>query len=119
MTEIPLLDIQRQNRKLKKQLHRAAQAVIDSGSYILGTATQQFEKDFGRFAGAPFTLGVGSGTDALIFGLLAAGVAAGDEVIVPSFTFMSSALAILHLGAVPVFCDVEYEHYTLDPAALK
>ena len=116
---IPLLDIQRQNQSLKKQLHRAATETIDSGSYILGTATQKFEKDFGAFIQAPYVVGVGSGTDALVFGLLAAGVKPGDEVVVPSFTFMSSALAILHIGAVPVFCDVEVQHYTLDPAALK
>ena len=118
-SDIPLLDIQRQNQSLKKQLHRAATETIDSGSYILGSATQQFEKEFGAFVGAPHTIGVGSGTDALIFGLLAAGVKPGDEVVVPSFTFMSSALAILHIGAVPVFCDVEYQYYTLDPDSLQ
>ncbi len=116
---IPLLDIQRQNQSLKKQLHRAATETIDSGSYILGTATQKFEKDFGSFIQAPYVVGVGSGTDALVFGLLAAGVKPGDEVVVPSFTFMSSALAILHIGAIPVFCDVEADHYTIDPLALK
>ncbi len=117
--DIPLLDIKLQNQSLKKELHRAATETIDSGSYILGKATQKFEKDFGAFIRAPYTVGVGSGTDALVFGLLAAGVRPGDEVIVPSFTFMSSALAILHIGAVPVFCDVEYQYYTLDPEALK
>ncbi len=117
--DIPLLDIQRQNQSLKKRLHRAAIVTINSGSYILGSATQKFEKDFSAFVNAPYALGVGSGTDALVFGLIAAGVRCGDEVIVPSFTFMSSALAILHIGAVPVFCDVEYQYYTLDPVALK
>lgn len=115
---IPLLDIQLQNQSLKKELHQAATETIDSGSYILGTATQKFEKEFGSFIGSPYTIGVGSGTDALIFGLLAAGIKPGDEVIVPSFTFMSSALAILHIGAVPVFCDVEYSFYTVDPTSL-
>lgn len=117
--DIPLLDIQRQNHSLKKKLHQAALSVIDSGAYILGAETQKFEKDFGAWIGASHAVGVGSGTDALVFGLLAAGVGQGDEVVVPSFTFMSSALAILHIGAIPVFCDVEYEHYTLDPKALE
>lgn len=117
--DIPLLDIQRQNRSVKKQLHRAAIQTIDSGSYILGTATQKFEKDFGAWIASSHTVGVGSGTDALVFGLLAAGVGPGDEVVVPSFTFMSSALAILHIGAIPVFCDVEYEYYTMDPESLR
>lgn len=116
--DIPLLDLQRQNKTLKEKLHQAAAATIDSGAYILGHETQKFEKRFGRWIKAPYAAGVGSGTDALIFGLLAAGVRAGDEVVVPSFTFMSSALAIMHIGAIPVFCDVEYEHYTLDPAQL-
>lgn len=117
--DIPLLDLKRQNQALKKDLHRAALQVIDSGSYILGTATQQFEKSFGKFVGSKHTVGVGSGTDALVFGLLAAGVKPGDEVVVPSFTFMSSALAILHIGAIPVFCDVELDTYTMDPASLR
>ncbi len=117
--DIPLLDLKRQNQAFKKDLHRAALQVIDSGSYILGTATQQFEKSFGKFVGAKHTVGVGSGTDALVFGLLAAGVKPGDEVVVPSFTFMSSALAILHIGAVPVFCDVELDTYTMDAASLQ
>jgi len=119
MPEIPLLDIQRQNQTIQKQLHQAAAQTIDSGSYILGHATQKFEKEFGGWVKSPYTMGVGSGTDALMFGLLAAGVKCGDEVIVPSFTFMSSALAIMYIGAIPVFCDVEYEHYTLDPRAFK
>lgn len=117
--DIPLLDLKRQNQSLKKELHRAALQVIDSGSYILGTATQQFEKSFGTFVGSKYTIGVGSGTDALVFGLLAAGVKPGDEVVVPSFTFMSSALAVLHIGAVPVFCDVELENYTMDASSLQ
>ncbi len=118
-TDIPLLDIKLQNQSLKKELHRAATEIIDSGAYILGAATQKFEQEFGNFVGSAHTIGVGSGTDALIFGLLAAGVRPGDEVVVPSFTFMSSALAIMHIGAVPVFCDVEYQYYTIDPESLK
>lgn len=117
--DIPLLDLKRQNGGLKKQLHSVAAEVIDSGAYILGPETQKFEKSFGAFVGSKYCVGVGSGTDALVFGLLAAGVNVGDEVVVPSFTFMSSALAIMHMGAVPVFCDVEVETYTLDPASLK
>jgi dTDP-4-amino-4,6-dideoxygalactose transaminase len=78
-----------------------------------------FEKDFAAFCGAKHAIGVGNGTDALWFALLALGVGPGDEVITAPSTFMATAEAISYTGAKPVFADIDATTYNLDPAKLK
>ncbi len=80
---------------------------------------KEFERKFAGYLGVPYAAGVASGTDALIFGLKAAGIKKGDEVVMPSFTFTATALAALHLGAVPVFADVDARSFTLDPKSVR
>jgi dTDP-4-amino-4,6-dideoxygalactose transaminase len=80
---------------------------------------ERFEEDFAKFCGVSFAIGVGNGTDALWFALLAAGVKPGDEVITVPMTFMATAEAISYCGAKPVFVDIEQDTYTIDPAMLE
>src|SRR3954470_5248079 len=81
--------------------------VARSGRYILGPEVEAFEREFADFCGARHCIGVGNGTDAITIALRAVGVEAGDDVVVPSFTFYASAEAIANMGARPVFCDVD------------
>jgi dTDP-4-amino-4,6-dideoxygalactose transaminase len=113
--DIPLLSIKAQNAALVGDLKEAAGRVIDSGAFILGPETRAFDVEFAAAVGAPFCLGVDSGTSALELSLEAVGVGPGDEVIVPSFTFIATATAVSVLGAMPVFADVDDETLTLDP----
>jgi dTDP-4-amino-4,6-dideoxygalactose transaminase len=88
-------------------LAERVQAVIRSGRYVLGPEVEAFEAEFAAYLGVEHCVGVANGTDALTIALRAAGVAPGDEVVLPSYTFYATAEAVVNAGAVPVFCDVE------------
>jgi dTDP-4-amino-4,6-dideoxygalactose transaminase len=85
--------------------------VAASGRYVLGPEVEAFEREFAEFLGARHCVGVGNGTDAITIALRALGVAPGDEVVVPSFTFYATAEAVVNAGAVPVFCDIDPETF--------
>ena len=116
---IPYFDATRQYKTLKKELSAAMLKVAESGQYVLGSTVEDFENNFAAYIGNKHAFGVGSGTDALIFSLKALGIGKGDEVIVPSFTFMATVFSILHVGATPVFAEVNAATYTLDPLAAE
>jgi dTDP-4-amino-4,6-dideoxygalactose transaminase len=114
---IPFLDLARQHAALKAELMAAAESVIDSSQFVLGGEGRALEAELARGCGARHGVGVGSGTDALRFGLAALGVGRGDEVLTPAFSFVASATTIVMAGATPVFVDVEPETLTMDPEA--
>lgn len=93
--------------------------VLDSGMLAQGPEVAAFENEFSAMTGAGHSVAVNSGTSALHLGLIAAGVKAGDEVIVPSFTFAATANAVALCGATPVFADVNVEDFCLDPDAAE
>ncbi|MBN1589319.1 MAG: DegT/DnrJ/EryC1/StrS family aminotransferase, partial [Pirellulales bacterium] len=84
-----------------------------------GDEVRQFEESFGEYHGARHAFGVVNGTVALRLALWAGGVGPGDEVIVPPYTFVATASAVLELGAIPVFADLELETFNIDPAAIE
>ena len=104
---IPLFDTSTQLEPLRPQIDDAIKRVLDSGRYILGPEVSAFEAEFAEYVGTDHAIGVGNGTDALSIALLAAGVQAGDDVVVPSFTFYASAEAALTIGANVVYCDID------------
>src|SRR3954447_18815839 len=81
--------------------------VARSGRYILGPEVEAFEREFAAYCGTRHCIGVANGTDAITIALRALGIGAGDDVVVPSFTFWASAEAIVNAGARPVFCDID------------
>ncbi len=93
--------------------------VVDSGRFILGPHVAAFEREAAAYAGAAHGVGVANGTDALVLALRALDVAAGDEVICPSYTFYATAEAVAAIGAVPVFADIEADTFQIDPAAVE
>lgn len=115
---IPLVDLTTQHQKIHTALARAMERVIRAGTFIHGTEVRTFEQKFARFCGARYCVGVGTGTDALIVALRAVNVGTGDQVIIPAFTFVSTAFAVLATGARPILVDVDPLTLTLDPAAL-
>ncbi|NQD88986.1 DegT/DnrJ/EryC1/StrS family aminotransferase [Paenarthrobacter sp. CM16] len=99
---------------------KAVDAVLASGQLAQGTEVASFEQEFSQvLLDGRAAVAVNSGTSGLHLGLLAAGIGAGDEVIVPSFTFAATANSVALTGATPVFADVDPDHYTLDPASVE
>ncbi|UOQ59930.1 DegT/DnrJ/EryC1/StrS family aminotransferase [Leucobacter rhizosphaerae] len=98
----------------------AVDRVLRSGMIAQGPEVAQFEREFAdHFVAGRETVAVNSGTSGQHLGLLAAGVGAGDEVIVPSFTFAATGNSVALTGATPVFVDIELDHFSLDPAAVR
>ena len=95
--KVPFADLSLQHKPLKAKMLRAVGQVIDRGDFILGEDVARFEKEFARLCRTRYAVGVNSGTDALFLALKAAGVGPGDEVVVPAFTYIASALAIQSL----------------------
>lgn len=104
---IALFDTETSLAPLRAALQERVAAVLRGGSYILGPEVQAFERELASYLGVRHVVGVGNGTDAITIALRALGVASGDEVVVPSFTFYATAEAVASFGAAPVFCDVD------------
>jgi len=116
---IPQLDLTRQHAALRAELLAAAARVLDSARFILGPEGRALEEELAAASGARHGVGVGSGTDALLVALRVVGVGPGDEVITSPLSFVASASTVAHLGATPVFVDVEPDTLTLDPARVE
>ncbi|MGH6692083.1 MAG: DegT/DnrJ/EryC1/StrS family aminotransferase, partial [Gammaproteobacteria bacterium] len=114
---IPFVDLARQHQALRDDLIAAATRVVDSARFILGPEGEALEREVAVISGVRYAVGVASGTDALRLALTAVGVAPGDEVITPAFSFVASASTIVMVGATPVFVDIDPETYTLDVEA--
>ena len=113
---IPFLDLKRLHFELREALDSAYHRVIDSGCFIMGPELQAFEGEFARYCGVDHCIGVGNGLDALKLLLQAYGIGPGDEVIVPSNTFIATWLAVSQVGARPVPVEPDPATYNMDPA---
>jgi dTDP-4-amino-4,6-dideoxygalactose transaminase len=116
---IPLVDLKAQYASIRSELNAAWQDVLDEACFILGPPVANFERDFAAFCQAPHAIGVASGTDALHLILRGLNIGPGDEVIVPAFTFVASALGVSLAGATPVFVDVQRDDALIDPAQIE
>src|SRR5437016_10048917 len=116
---VPFLDLRAQYRELHQQLDAAYHRVAESGRFILGPEVEQFESEFAAYCGAEHCVGAGNGLDALHLILRAAGIGPGDEVIVPSNTYIASWLAVSYAGATPVPVEPDPRTCNLDPARVE
>ena len=114
--QVPLLDLQPQYARLKDEMMKEIIEVCESQRFILGPKVENFERMMGEYCRTVGTVGVTSGSDALIIALMAEGIGAGDEVIMPAFTFFATAGAVSRVGATPVFADIDPETFNLCPA---
>jgi dTDP-4-amino-4,6-dideoxygalactose transaminase len=114
---IPFVDLAAQYAKLKPEMDDAIAAVLKSRAFIQGPFVSKFEGEFSSKLGAAFGLGCANGTAAISLALEALGIARGDEVITVAHTFIATAEAICHVGAIPVFVDIDPLSYNMDPAA--
>jgi dTDP-4-amino-4,6-dideoxygalactose transaminase len=118
-SKVPFLDVRAAYVELKDEIDAALLGVADSGYFLLGSALSAFEKEFARYVGAKHCVGVANGLDALHLSLLAMGIGEGDEVIVPSNTYIATWLAVSQVRAIPVPVEPLLATYNIDPAAME
>src|SRR5262249_39477201 len=116
---IPLLNLAAQYPALETEIREALERVLGSQQFVLGREGEALEEEIARLCGAAHGVAVASGTDALMLALRACGVGAGDEVLLPPFTFVATGSAVSALGAKPVFTDIHPNTYALHPSELE
>jgi dTDP-4-amino-4,6-dideoxygalactose transaminase len=114
--EVPFLDLRAPHEPLRDELDAAWQRVAGSGRFVLGEELEAFEREFAGYCGASECIGVSNGLDALRLILEGYGIGPGDEVVVPSFTFIATWLSVSQAGATPVPVEVDRATCNLDPA---
>jgi dTDP-4-amino-4,6-dideoxygalactose transaminase len=119
VTQVPFLDLRAAYLELKAEIDDAIARVCDSGRYILGPEVEAFEAEFAAYCEAKFAVGVANGLDALHLALRCLGVAPGDEVIVPSNTFIATWLAVSQCGATPVPVEPDERTHNINPALIE
>ena len=117
--KIPFLDLVAPHRELKEELCAVFEAALETGGFVGGPMVEGFERDFAEFCGSQYCVGVASGTDAVRFALMAAGVPKGAVVVTVPNTFIATTEAITQAGAYPEFVDIDERTYNMDPEKLR
>lgn len=116
---IPILDLKPQYHSIKAEIHTAIDRVLESGAFIMGPDVKIFEQEVAEYLGVKHAIGVNSGTDALVIGLRALGIGAGDEVITTPFSFFATAESISNVGAKPIFVDIDPNTFIIDVSQIE
>lgn len=116
--QVPFLDLNRMHNPIRTQLNEAYHRVMDSGWFIMGPELAAFEMEFAAYSNVKHCIGVGNGLDALHLLLRAYGIGPGDEVIVPSNTFIATWLAVSQCGATPVAVEPDVNTHNINPALI-
>ena len=117
--KVPFLDLKAPHEELRAELEAASRRVVESGWFIMGPECEAFEAEFAAYCGARHCVGVGNGLEALHLILRAMGIGEGDEVIVPSNTYIATWLAVSYAGATPVPVEPDPLTHNLDPARVE
>ena len=116
---VPLLDLSEQYRVLAGPIRQQIDAVLASQRFILGPKAEQFAQALCQYIGAPFAIGVSSGTDALLSVLMALQIGVGDAIITTPYSFFATAGCVARVGATPIFVDIDFATFNISPAALQ
>jgi dTDP-4-amino-4,6-dideoxygalactose transaminase len=114
--KIPFLTFEHTNAQIKSEILTSFEKFFDRSWYILGDAVTQFEKEYASFNKTNYAVGVSNGLDALHIALKALNIGVGDEVILPSNTYIATALAVSYVGATPVLVEPDIDTYNINPA---
>src|SRR3989344_6218272 len=117
--KIPLVDLRAQYDSIKPDIDAAIQEIIHSSQFILGEPVDKFEQELATHCETPFAVGTSSGTSALFLALKAYGIGSGDEVITVPNSFIATVSSIIHVGATPVFVDVDKDTLLMDPNLIE
>ncbi len=115
---IPMVDLKTQYLALKDEIDAGIQEVLNSCAFVMGPNVQAFEQEAAEYLGVRHAIGVANGTEALHLALEAVGIGPGDEVITSAFTFIATAEAIRHVGARPVFVDIDPRAFNITPQTI-
>ncbi|HEY0787318.1 MAG TPA: DegT/DnrJ/EryC1/StrS family aminotransferase [Thermoanaerobaculia bacterium] len=116
---VPLLDLRQQYASIRDEVLKVTEEVYEDQAFILGKRVDAFEADFARYCHARHSVGVSSGTDALLIALMVLDVKPGDEVIVPAYSFFATAGVVERIGAIPVFVDIDPVSYNIDAKLIE
>lgn len=116
--KVPLLDLRALHQPIREELLTAMARVVDSNAFILGEDVRQLEHSIAEYCQTRYAIGCGSGSDALLLAMMAAGIEPGDAVLTTPFTFFATAGSIALAGATPVFVDIDPATYNMDPQSL-
>ncbi len=116
---IPFLELKRQYHSIKGEVDAAIAGTFEKGNFILGEKVEAFEKAFSRYCNAKHCVSVGSGTDALNISMMALGIKSGDEVVMPSHTFVATAFAATNVSAKPIFADIDEKTYNISASGIN
>lgn len=117
--KVPLLDLKGQYQSIKKEIDDAVQKVIDSQYFIMGPDVAKLEEEINTYLNCQYSVGVSSGTDALLLALMALDIEPGDEIIVPTYSFFATAGVVARLNAKPVFVDSDPLTFNIDPKLIE
>ena len=117
--KIPCLDLKGQHQQIKKEVFEAFEKVYEQTAFSGGPFVEEFEKNFAGFCDTQYAVGVNNGTTALHLAMLAIGIGAGDEVIIPANTFIATAWGVSYTGATPVFVDCDPDTWEMDCSRLE
>ena len=117
--KVPFVSFIPMERKLDKELRNAFERVYTNSWYIEGTEDKTFEEAFAKFCNVDYCVGTGNGLDALMLSLKALGIQTGDEVIIPSNTYIATALAVTYVGATPVFVEPNIRTFNIEPTKIE
>lgn len=117
--KVPFADFRPMHDEIREELNNAYNKVLDKSIFINGDEVNLFEKEFANYCNVKYCIGVDNGLDALFLILKAVNIGVGDEVIVPSNTFIATALAVSMVGATPVFVEPEIETYNINPYKIE
>ena len=116
---IPFVSFKPLEKEIDQDIRAAFDRVLTRSWYIEGEEDKAFEEAFAKYCGADYAVGVGNGLDALMLALKALGIGEGDEVIVPSNTYIATALAVTYVGAMPVFVEPIIDTFNIDPSLIE
>ena len=113
-TKIPFVDLSIQHQPIQAEIEAAITRVVRQGDFILGKALIEFETEFAQASGVEYGVGVASGTDAIALGLQACGIGKGDEIIIPTNTFIATVIGVIKTGATPILVDCNLDTALID-----
>src|SRR3982750_2328372 len=117
--KVPLLDLTEQNSLLRPEIERALGRVLDTNGFILGGEVAELERELATYCGTKYAIACASGSDAILFALMALDVGPGDEVITTPYSFFATVSSITRLGATPVFVDIDPVTYNIDASQVE
>lgn len=116
---IPFVSFEAMHKEVEKELKEKFEKVLEKNWFIQGEECEKFEEEYAEYCGVKYCVGCGNGLDALFLVLKAYGIGAGDEVIVPSNTYIATALAVSYTGAIPVFVEPKLDTYNIDSEKIE